>query len=71
MFDVNHTLYTKDDEMGEVEPIELHDEDFEKVEEGVDVEIDKTAIRISGRVFLIKTKLESSQGWYEMIRIRL
>ena len=42
--DVSHTLYNKDDEMEEVEPLELHDEDIEKVEEGVDVEIDKAAI---------------------------
>ena len=36
--DANQTLYTEDDEMGEVDPLELHDEDFKKVEEGVDVD---------------------------------
>ena len=44
MFDVNQTFYTKDDVIGEFEPLELHDKDFEKVEEGVDVEINKTTI---------------------------
>ena len=37
-------FYTKDDEMGEVEPLELHDKDFEKVEEEVDVEMNKTTM---------------------------
>ena len=40
-------LYTKDDEIGEFETLVLHDKDFEKVEEEVDVEMNKTAMSLS------------------------
>ena len=58
MFDVNHTFYTEDDDIGEVEPLELHDEDFEKVEEGVDVEINKTTISQSVKLVNMFTLYE-------------
>ena len=45
--------------MGEVEPLELHDEDFKKVEEGVNVEIDKAAI--SQSVTLVNPLIQDMQ----------
>ena len=54
MFDVNHTLYTEDDEIGDIEPLELHDEDFRKVEEGVDVEINKTTMSQSVKLVIMQ-----------------
>ena len=64
--DVSHTLYTKDDEMGEVEPLELHGEDFEKVEEGVDVEIDKAAI---GQSMLVNPLIQDMHALYKSRKI--
>ena len=47
-----------DDEIGEVEPFVLHDKDFRKEEEGVDVEINETTMSQSVKLVNMFTLYE-------------